>query len=1159
MKKTGFKKRFLALLLCFLMVFSAIPTTAFAAEPGKIASAAEEAAPQSEDGIMPIADYGKVHITSNVEDVIWTDDSWYNITGITDKPVIWVIGIADDGTVNGNKNRPQQIGILNYEQLSEAYTLDYIAFDGHKVFLSDFTKTSQVLDTSDWNDSSFQGKKIQYSITLDGYPFIVFPKNNINTLPSDANIVIQFKKVEAGKANLTVNAGEYGEFVKMEYVGEEGGFYNYKVYAKPDMNYQLSSYTVEGEEEPVELNLTADNYRWVEGDNFFTISIAKDTEITLNFTPATAELEFWSYVTRNNPESSWNVDMFGRIFDSNGVDKWNKAFEDNKKSVPLLEELGAKFFFKVNIKGYKEYGTEGENCQIKLYSGDKADESKILFDSTKGNYILNNTPTVNNNLRGDRCGGIQIGVSNIPSDLSNIYVELDWVGYKFTGSYPVQMAKDIAEVKEFAAYYTDTYGLDKQGREAYTEEEKASDAYKRYAKYGNFRYVLRLAYNEYLNKISGEGDEAARKALLAEGKQALDNAAIGKDCNAVVWSFLEKDGVKAIPVMVAVPNDVTDYSKNPSVGTTADTAMRAALEALYPGNWTYTYHSTQFGSFVNKVSAGGKEDIGNIVIDTEGTTGNNYGFWYYNGKFSDWGVSNYNPYDGDVMWWGGGDVEKNWDWAKLRLYYGSDEALEAALTEKGITKTIDQMSAAEIEAAFADLKDGSGKAFFRRYGQFRDVENWEDALHKIAAIGTVTSKSGEKIEAARKAYDALTEDEKKKVTNYTKLVAAEEVFKKMDSLADVTAQEALDKVLGYLGGLDLGVGSIGGEWAILALARGDQADHKDVFDTYYKKALTYIQNEIDEKGRLDKNKASDNARLILALTAIGKDATKVGGYDLLQGLNDMSYISRQGINGVVFTLIALDTHDYAPTGLTREDLIQYLLTKRLADGGWALDGSETDVDISAMVIQALAPYYETRTDVKEAVDGALDKLKTLQADNGGFNALGGIYNAETIAQMIVALCSLNIDPTTWNGKNAVDALLHFFDSDKNMFKHRLTLDVDQMATEQSAYALAAYRRYMQNHNTLYDMTDVTIEGSDAEHIPGGDKDDETTLPGDDKNDATLPGDNTGNNVKPGTGTNTPGNTTKTGDNTMMYQWILLAVIALGAGTILISRRKKENQ
>lgn len=71
----------------------------------------------------------------------------------------------------------------------------------------------------------------------------------------------------------------------------------------------------------------------------------------------------------------------------------------------------------------------------------------------------------------------------------------------------------------------------------------------------------------------------------------------------------------------------------------------------------------------------------------------------------------------------------------------------------------------------------------------------------------------------------------------------------------------------------------------------------------------------------------------------------------------------------------------------------------------------------------------------------------------------GLYNAESTAQVITALTSIGIDPTTWNGKNAVNALLHFYNAQDSMFAHQLAGLKDQMATEQSAYALTAYNRF----------------------------------------------------------------------------------------------------
>ena len=51
--------------------------------------------------------------------------------------------------------------------------------------------------------------------------------------------------------------------------------------------------------------------------------------------------------------------------------------------------------------------------------------------------------------------------------------------------------------------------------------------------------------------------------------------------------------------------------------------------------------------------------------------------------------------------------------------------------------------------------------------------------------------------------------------------------------------------------------------------------------------------------------------------------------------------------------------------------MQAILNAALPDGGWALSGSEADPDMTAMAIQALAPYYSTNAAVKAAADGPM--------------------------------------------------------------------------------------------------------------------------------------------------------------------------------------------
>lgn len=268
------------------------------------------------------------------------------------------------------------------------------------------------------------------------------------------------------------------------------------------------------------------------------------------------------------------------------------------------------------------------------------------------------------------------------------------------------------------------------------------------------------------------------------------------------------------------------------------------------------------------------------------------------------------------------------------------------------------------------------------------------------------------------------------------------------------------------------VGSTNGEWLVLGLARnGAEADF---FEEYYNNVVAYVTENIDaETGRLHNVKSTDNARVILALTALGKDVTNVGGHNLLQAFSDTDYVPKQGINGPVWALIALDSHDYeipanadSTRQITREWLIEYILSKELADGGWAIGGQVPD-DMTPMAVQALAPYYNSNAEVKAAVDKALTVMTTMTA------------TPETYAQMIVALSALGIDcETDERFASVLDNMLTFA-LENGSFQKGMGSGANQMSTEQAFYAMVAYDRFLDDKTSLYDMTDVNIEAGET--------------------------------------------------------------------------------
>ncbi len=191
------------------------------------------------------------------------------------------------------------------------------------------------------------------------------------------------------------------------------------------------------------------------------------------------------------------------------------------------------------------------------------------------------------------------------------------------------------------------------------------------------------------------------------------------------------------------------------------------------------------------------------------------------------------------------------------------------------------------------------------------------------------------------------------------------------------------------------VGSIGGEWAVLGLARSGYDVPEEYYEKYYATVEAYVKSL---KGNLHDKKYTEYSRIIVALSSIGKDARDVGGYDLTKALGDYDKTIWQGMNGPIWALIALDSGNYpmpqnpdAKAQATREMYIQRILECQLSDGGWSLFGGTTaaasgdgvsDPDITGMALQALAKYQD-KPEVKKATEEALECMSKKQSAQGG--------------------------------------------------------------------------------------------------------------------------------------------------------------------------------
>ena len=271
--------------------------------------------------------------------------------------------------------------------------------------------------------------------------------------------------------------------------------------------------------------------------------------------------------------------------------------------------------------------------------------------------------------------------------------------------------------------------------------------------------------------------------------------------------------------------------------------------------------------------------------------------------------------------------------------------------------------------------------------------------------------------------------------------------------------------------------AVGGDWLVFALARSGVKVPQKYFDTYYKNTEDYVAS-VD--GVLSRKKNTEYSRVILALTAIGKNPADAAGFNLLLPLGDFDETVRQGVNGAIFALLALDSGNYeipenpdAAVQATRQMYVDELLMRELPDGGWTLTGGEPDVDITAMTLQALAKYRE-QPEVEAAVERGLAVLSSRQEPNGAYLSWGE-ENSESVSQVLVTLTELGISPDderfVKNGQTLTQVLERFICEDGSC-RHTLNGGSDEMATEQAFYALAAIHRAETGETTLYDMTDV---------------------------------------------------------------------------------------
>lgn len=291
-------------------------------------------------------------------------------------------------------------------------------------------------------------------------------------------------------------------------------------------------------------------------------------------------------------------------------------------------------------------------------------------------------------------------------------------------------------------------------------------------------------------------------------------------------------------------------------------------------------------------------------------------------------------------------------------------------------------------------------------------------------------------------------------------------------------------------------GTTNGDWYPIAMNR---LGYDDDYNAYLTSLKDYVEKSYKTPQKLSKYKSTEWHRITLSVLACGGNPTEFGkdkdgnSINLIaDGTYNRDGLGRQGINGYIWALIALDSNNYSvPSNAlnSKESIINSIISAQNSDGGWALTSGDSDVDLTAMALQSLAKNQDYKN-VKESVNKALNYLSKSQKNSGGFTSWG-TENVESSSQVVIALSALNINAQTdkrfIKGNNTLLSAIMKYKTSDGGFTHSYVNDKDNptavagksnsMASEQTLLALSSYIRYVNGEKSLYDFTDTISKKS----------------------------------------------------------------------------------
>jgi hypothetical protein len=246
--------------------------------------------------------------------------------------------------------------------------------------------------------------------------------------------------------------------------------------------------------------------------------------------------------------------------------------------------------------------------------------------------------------------------------------------------------------------------------------------------------------------------------------------------------------------------------------------------------------------------------------------------------------------------------------------------------------------------------------------------------------------------------------------------------------------------------------TLGGEWYVLSfIQNGNRLD----YSSYEKNLINYLKN-------ITLYSAVTREKFALVLIALGSTDSFAKKY--IQQVSDEA-IGKKGVMSYIYGLHLLN-NGCSSVLFTKNELVSKIISLQKSDGGWTLSGDRSDVDVTAMALQSLAPYYASN---KASIDRAVNMLSARQSSDGDFQSYG-VYNAESTAQVIIALSALRIDADSdsrfvKNGKSCLDGLLKY--KTGGGFLHSTDGEVNNSASSQAFDAFVSYSRFLRGRGSYY--------------------------------------------------------------------------------------------